>query len=579
MLGMAITGYVKGNVAELLAPVDGDGRICGFSGTTTGDFDFDATGYEYLYFPDVAWAMLNTGEMFKAGVCSERCPKQTDAVSCITTTFYSVGQGVECNEADTYSPSTYGTMERFGYCIPQKDTLTAAQQASYDSMINEFESSFFGSWVTDVYAARWVILTSIGIAVVIALLYIKLMDWFAVYVAWISVFLVEAGLIATGAMFYSYYHNVNRDNDGAWWGMFVCWFFAGLYCLLLLICCRALRISIAVIETAADWLADTKRILLVPLGYLALAIMVFIAWVCAAVMVCSFSSEPLTAKDVGSGGATSQAKNLEWGGDIYTMVYAMWFGIFWIIAFIISCNDFVVICSAVTWYYSRKDIPDSDGIPGDSQVWRGYVWSVRYHFGSLAFGSLVLALVWIIHWFFEYLGKKLHGATAGNCCTKCCLACCMCCIDCFDRFIRFIHLNAYIYMALSSESFCMSAVNAFLLVLKNSVKFAMVDTMAGFFTLIAKLCISISTTAIGFALMGPMLPEGVQLGEPFVPILFIFLMSYVIGAVFVSIFDAGANTMLQCYLMDMDIWRQKGVVDDRHVAAPLKKFFEHVEKK
>jgi len=44
----------------------------------------------------------------------------------------------------------------------------------------------------------------------------------------------------------------------------------------------------------------------------------------------------------------------------------MWFGIFWIMAFIIACNEFVVIVATVTWYFSRKDIPDSDGIPGDS---------------------------------------------------------------------------------------------------------------------------------------------------------------------------------------------------------------------
>ena len=90
------------------------------------------------------------------------------------------------------------------------------------------------------------------------------------------------------------------------------------------------------------------------------------------------------------------------------MVFFMWFMIIWIGMFIISMNEFVIIVSTVTWYFSRKDIPDDDGIPGDSQVWRGYTWSFRYHLGSLAFGSMVLSVVWLIHWFFEYLGKKLH---------------------------------------------------------------------------------------------------------------------------------------------------------------------------
>ena len=41
----------------------------------------------------------------------------------------------------------------------------------------------------------------------------------------------------------------------------------------------------------------------------------------------------------------------------------MCFGILWLIAFIIACNEFVIIVSAVTWYFSDKTIEDDDGIP------------------------------------------------------------------------------------------------------------------------------------------------------------------------------------------------------------------------
>jgi Plasma-membrane choline transporter len=33
----------------------------------------------------------------------------------------------------------------------------------------------------------------------------------------------------------------------------------------------------------------------------------------------------------------------------------------------------------------------------------------RYNFGSLAFGSLLLALIWFVIIVFEYLNKKLSG--------------------------------------------------------------------------------------------------------------------------------------------------------------------------
>lgn len=38
----------------------------------------------------------------------------------------------------------------------------------------------------------------------------------------------------------------------------------------------------------------------------------------------------------------------------------------------------------------------------------------RYNFGSLAFGSLLLALIWFIIIVFEYLNKKLGGNGNGG---------------------------------------------------------------------------------------------------------------------------------------------------------------------
>lgn len=77
--------------------------------------------------------------------------------------------------------------------------------------------------------------------------------------------------------------------------MFAAFFSAGLYYIFIVCCFKQLRVSIAIIETAADWFADTKRIIFVPLGYFALAVLVFAAWACAIAMVSSQSENPITA--------------------------------------------------------------------------------------------------------------------------------------------------------------------------------------------------------------------------------------------------------------------------------------------
>ena len=50
-------------------------------------------------------------------------------------------------------------------------------------------------------------------------------------------------------------------------------------------------------------------------------------------------------------------------------------------------------------------------------------------------------------------------------------------------------------------------------------------------------------------------------------------IAYIVAGIFVSIFDAAANTILQCYLIDVDISKQLKV-DEAHVPQGLKRFLE-----
>jgi hypothetical protein len=183
------------------------------------------------------------------------------------------------------------------------------------------------------------------------------------------------------------------------------------------------------------------------------------------------------------------------------MIAGMVLGMVWISAFLIACNEFAIICSSVTWYFSRKDIEDDDGIPGDSDVKKGLLWTYRYHCGTLALGSFILTVVWAIRACFEYVGEKVHDASGGNKCTECLLSSIRCCLDCFDRFIRYLNRNAYIYCAITSTSFCPSALHSFLLILKNHAKFAFVEGIADGFMFLAKTFIAVLTTLAGYYLL------------------------------------------------------------------------------
>jgi len=88
---------------------------------------------------------------------------------------------------------------------------------------------------------------------------------------------------------------------------------------------------------------------------------------------------------------------------------------------------------------------------------------------------------------------------------------------------------------------------------------------------LAKFFISVSTTAISWLLLGAM----TEVDAVFLPLFIIFLLSYMIAAVFIAVFDVSANTILQCYLLDKEIAHQSGLQDPDHIPPTMHKFFKN----
>ena len=152
-----------------------------------------------------------------------------------------------------------------------------------------------GDTTKDLYDARNVIIGSFGIALVIVFLYIFMMDKCAYYLAWISVVLIQISLVLGGFGAWSARNHLLNDgnedtNDYAqylWWVAIASWLLAVVWYIFLACNFQALRVSIAIIETAADWFADTKRIMIVPFFYFVVGSIIFAGWVGCMVCVSS----------------------------------------------------------------------------------------------------------------------------------------------------------------------------------------------------------------------------------------------------------------------------------------------------
>lgn len=134
---------------------------------------------------------------------------------------------------------------------------------------------------------------------------------------------------------------------------------------------------------------------------------------------------------------------------------------------------FVIASACCLWYFSHG--------PGESlhlPVLRSYGRAFRYHFGSLAFGSIILAFVQFLQVIVEVIKgqveKANRGESAANKCVTCCVDCMRCCLACVERIVQFINKNAYIMIALSGKNFCAASKEGFEVVWSNPLRYAVV---------------------------------------------------------------------------------------------------------
>ena len=110
----------------------------------------------------------------------------------------------------------------------------------------------------------------------------------------------------------------------------------------------------------------------------------------------------------------------------------------------------------------------------------------RYHLGTAAFGSLIIAIIQTIRAIIAYMQK--HAKETKNKLMQYLLCILQCCMWCLEKCMKFINKNAYIQTAIYGYSFCKSARCAFFLILRNILRVAAVNMVADFVLFMGKVC-------------------------------------------------------------------------------------------
>uniref|UniRef100_A0A672QNL0 Choline transporter-like protein n=1 Tax=Sinocyclocheilus grahami TaxID=75366 RepID=A0A672QNL0_SINGR len=475
-------------------------------------------------------------------VCVEKCPDRT------LTLVTAIGNAQDWEYYKSYCRADPGAKVLVdilqkklcpAYLISSKPFLQRCFP-SIGKKAHIYTTQSFAMKIFEDYTKSWYwILICLLIAVVLSLIFIVLLRYLAGIMVWVMIFMVIA-VVAGGIAHCSIKYVNLKDTPGSnitlqqlgfqpdfsvylhirqsWLAFIIILAILEVIIIILLIFLRKrIRIAVELMKEASRAVGYVMSSLFYPIFTFLLLTIVIAYWGVTAVFL-STSSEPVykvfNETDCLHARQTCDPENFTlstmkrdcprseclfafYGGETpyhkYLVVLQFYnvFLFFWCANFVTALGQMTLAGAFASYYWAPNKPNDMPAYPLCASLGR----SLRYHTGSLAFGSLILAIVQIIRVLLEYIDHKLKGAE--NKFAKFLLCCLKCCFWCLEKFIKFLNRNAYIMVAIYGKNFCRSARDAFFLLMRNVIRVVVLDKVTDFILFLGKLLIVGLTVLVG----------------------------------------------------------------------------------
>ncbi|XP_053711211.1 choline transporter-like protein 2 isoform X1 [Synchiropus splendidus] len=444
---------------------------------------------------------------------------------------------------------------------------------------------------------HWILL-GLVIAMVVSLIFIVLLRFLAGVMVWVMIVLVI--LVVGYGIFHCYMEFASlKGEPGAdvtirdlglqtdfsiylqirqtWLAFMIILAIVEVIIILLLIFLRKrIMIAIALIKESSRAVGHVMSSLFYPLLTFALLSLVIAYWAVTAVFLstsneqvykvfnnsdCEYARETCDPKTFNTSNISAQCPDADclfafYGGETlyhkYLILFQFYnlFLFFWCANFVTALGQVTLAGAFASYYWAFKKPDDIPAYPIFSSLGR----ALRYHTGSLAFGSLILSIVQVIRVILEYLDQKLKGAQ--NKFAKFLLSCMKCCFWCLEKCIKFLNRNAYIMIAIYGKSFCTSARDAFFLLMRNIIRVTVLDKVTDFLLFLGKLLIVGIVGIFSFFFFSGRI-KAVEDAAPslnyyWVPILTVVFGSYLIAHGFFSVYAMCVDTLFLCFCEDLE---------------------------
>ncbi|CAK9210843.1 unnamed protein product [Sphagnum troendelagicum] len=210
------------------------------------------------------------------------------------------------------------------------------------------------------------------------------------------------------------------------------------------------------------------------------------------------------------------------------------------------------IAGAIAAYYGAQGKTSFGWAPVLSSAKR----VVQYSLGSMALGSLLVAIIEMIRFIIEFIRKrlKLLELAPGGCCLSLLFCCAQCCLGCIEWIVKFINKNAYIVIATSGKGFCRAAGKASALIVSNILKVAAVNILGDLILFLGKVCVSLVCALFAFLMLETHKYKSgnSQVSSPLFPVLFCWGVGYITAGHFFAVVEMAIDTILLSFCIDAD---------------------------
>lgn len=572
---LAVLGWVThyatkhGDLRRLHHGFDFLGHLCGVG-------DFETRPFLFYCASSSSSVQLD----LQHPICVEKCPETSDlwhscyagAKTSVVQTDPMTGSFAETLSYEFAKVSDYETFVFLGrYCMP-------VEQIQYDEMkdvvLNQYGNGIT-EWVLEIMDSWEALIVAFVVAFAAGFAYLFCLEHLAGRAVYVCLIMPCLAFCATGIYLVAHSQGALASRQGLVDPTFesaattgngkhdlilgAVLAAVGVLFGIVAICCReAVETAVGCIEATCECLLDVPSLLLIPVITLCSQVLVLsiVGFGFLLLVSCGNVKEESMAHFVSQAPEDLNVRGIlrtfEYRESEYYYLAFYIFMMFWLFEIVGALCQFMLIYTVEIWYFvpyksgSKRDIPSG-------LLLRGAMLGLLCHMGSIAMGACLVATLRLFRMIGSVLAKQQEkqNNAVGSATAKCCV----CVLTCFERFVKVINKNAYMDVAMHSNTFCTAASESFKWMMGEILSVSVLNGVTWVLQAAGIGTVSVAGAGGTYLLIKtvPMFSDPGQ--ETFVPnpeaiCIAAAVISALVAWSFMMVFDIVSDTILFCFVID-----------------------------